>query len=615
MRPRAELSSDSPIPTLRRRALFSAKAAVLRVRRVLVDARQRPQRHRCGSTLADAPVVARSQSELWSAHDPAERALVAGKIQNLRIALRRIDGIEIPAGALFSFWRQLGRATRSAGYVHGRELREGCIVPAIGGGLCQLSNALYDAAASAGLEIVERHRHTRIIPGSLAEQDRDATIFWNYLDLRFRSPVPLRIEASLDAQHLVVTIRAQHSVGEHSTMAPSMAPSIVEEQPLPAPRSCVTCGEDGCSLNARGVRHAQSATATSRTGWLLDEYWPEYQRYVDGHVAPGDTMLQPLAPRVRSSGSYRCATAGVARHYETVFAVRRSIALRRVATQGAGRQQTLIAQQRALAERYDRALPHEVEHLVVMQSMLPELQRLGTLGGRTYDVLMTALPMEHLQARLDAARALHPNSPTLGDFRADDPLVDRERTALAGARTIITPHAEIASLFGERATLIEWELPERPHRALTRATRVCRLLFPCSTLGRKGAYELRDAVRGLPVEIVIAGRELEGERFWEGIATEHGGTSGLDEFDAVVLPAFVEHRPRRLLAAIASGVPVIASSACGIGARVGVTIVPPGDVDALRDAIERTLLAHRVHDHAVSSADRTPTSSERHETP
>ena len=68
----------------------------------------------------------------------------------------------------------------------GRELREGCLVPSIGGGLCQLSNALYDAALRAGLQVVERHRHTQVVPGSLAESDRDATVFWNYRDLRLR---------------------------------------------------------------------------------------------------------------------------------------------------------------------------------------------------------------------------------------------------------------------------------------------------------------------------------------------------------------------------------------------------------------------------------------------
>ena len=92
--------------------------------------------------------------------------------------------------------------SRLKGYVDGRELREGCIIPNVGGGLCQISNALYDAALKANFEIIERHAHSQIIAGSLAEQGRDATVFWNYVDLRFRSANAFRIEAKLGKDHL-----------------------------------------------------------------------------------------------------------------------------------------------------------------------------------------------------------------------------------------------------------------------------------------------------------------------------------------------------------------------------------------------------------------------------
>ncbi len=100
----------------------------------------------------------------------------------------------IPVGQVFSFWRQVGRASRRRGFVTGRMLKEGCLVPAVGGGLCQLSNALYDAALQSGCEIVERHAHSRVVAGSAAAAGRDATVAWNYVDLRFRTSAPLRME-------------------------------------------------------------------------------------------------------------------------------------------------------------------------------------------------------------------------------------------------------------------------------------------------------------------------------------------------------------------------------------------------------------------------------------
>ena len=43
----------------------------------------------------------------------------------------------------------LGRITARKGFVLGREIREGCVVPTVGGGICQLSNALATAATSS----------------------------------------------------------------------------------------------------------------------------------------------------------------------------------------------------------------------------------------------------------------------------------------------------------------------------------------------------------------------------------------------------------------------------------------------------------------------------------
>ena len=140
---------------------------------------------------------------LWTDHENSEKILVAGKIHNLRLAVRQLNGVEVPANRVFSFWKHLARTSRLKGYVARRELREGCLIPNIGGGLCQLSNALYDAALNAGFEIVERHPHSQVIPGSLAETGRDATVFWNYVDLRFKSSHPFRIEAQLTVDSLV----------------------------------------------------------------------------------------------------------------------------------------------------------------------------------------------------------------------------------------------------------------------------------------------------------------------------------------------------------------------------------------------------------------------------
>ncbi len=115
------------------------------------------------------------------------------------------------------------------------------------------------------------------------------------------------------------------------------------------------------------------------------------------------------------------------------------------------------------------------------------------------------------------------------------------------------------------------------------------IVFPAATVGRKGCYELREALRGLDVKVTLLGPLIEGGNFWDGFETERGGDDWPDRADAVVLPAFVEHKPRRLLMAAAAGIPVIASPACGIAPSEFVTVVESSDVSLLREKITSAL--------------------------
>jgi vancomycin resistance protein YoaR len=155
-----------------------------------------------------ARLLAVDEHRLYTSKDSRERDLELGKVQNLRVAAAAIDGILLDPGEIFSFWLAAGRPHRRRGYVTGRELRGGCMIPSRGGGICQLTNALSRVAHAADLEIVERHSHTVHPPGFFIDDVTDATVFWNYVDLRFRSPTRLRIGARLTQDSLVVRMDA-----------------------------------------------------------------------------------------------------------------------------------------------------------------------------------------------------------------------------------------------------------------------------------------------------------------------------------------------------------------------------------------------------------------------
>jgi hypothetical protein len=556
--------------------IFRAKASVFQLKRSFINTWIQPvQRYPVSHTerKAEQIILAESITPLWTSQTETERHLLAGKIQNLRVAVQSLNTLEIPEQGVFSFWAQVGHPSARKGYVAGREIRQGCLIPSVGGGLCQLSNALYSVALDVGLEILERHAHTQVIPASLAEIGRDATVFWNYVDLRFRADQTIRIEAFLTADQLVVRL-----VGKPAEIAPQTPVQSELRTTITDAHSCSTCGVTAC------FRNQTPLLQRSHTAYLLDEYWSEFDHYIQSQRSHSDMLAIPLSGKRWKKANYAWNEDGFKQvQTATGLTLKRSFASRNLPAQGQSRQSLLLNYDAKLAEVYAAKLTFDRTHVVTTQQLLPFLWQSGALGGRTFDVLMTRLPFSNLQQRLDQAFQQHGQSNTLADFRVDDALVEAEEQALKAARKIITPHTEIASLFPHRAVLLDWHLPTIPNLPKLGDS----ILFPASTLGRKGAYELREAAIALNLTLTILGTDLEGEKFWQDVITQRA--NGLEGVRLVVLPAYVEHRPRILLRAIASGIPVIASTACGLGNLPGVTTVPTGNSAALRDAIAKEL--------------------------
>jgi len=571
------------VPTRFSAFIFHAKVMAHRARRTVRNLIDQAPRLEQINRADFSVILAEVRSPLWSDGRSAERRLQLGKVHNLRRAVRAFDRLLMPQGATFSFWRQLGRPSRRRGFVTGRMLQQGCLVPATGGGLCQFSNALYQAALASGCEIAERHAHSRRVPGSAAARGGDATVAWNYVDLRFRAHAPLLIEARLTRDELVVRFRGHQSASTVTANEQTIAAFTP-----PAAATCGTCEQTTC------FRHEGVAPeARGRTAYLLDECWPEFREYVRNVRDAGDVLGIALDGARFGLARYAWDTRGFAKVVTAPLAAAgRALALRRLKQQGPARRAAELRGAARLARRLARALTPDVTEVCVAQSLLPFLWREGHLGGRRFTVLLTRLPMHLLHARLDAAAAAHPERASLADFRAPDWLIEAEREALAQAERVVTPHAELADLFADKALRVAWQLPPaRPGGREKAAPR--RIAFPGPTVARKGAFELRQVARELDLEVMLLGSKLEGPGFWDGVRVRRPGDADwLDRVAAVVQPAHVEERPRHLLAALAAGVPVIATAACGLAPQAGLTLVPADDPQALYDALRKLLDAN-----------------------
>lgn len=108
------------------------------------------------------------------------------RVTNIKITCSRISDTIVKAHEEFSFCEVAGQPSSEDGYKEAHAIVDGEVVNAIGGGNCQVSTTIYNAAkAIDGVEITERHEHGKDV--GYIEMGKDATVAYDYLDLKFEN--------------------------------------------------------------------------------------------------------------------------------------------------------------------------------------------------------------------------------------------------------------------------------------------------------------------------------------------------------------------------------------------------------------------------------------------
>ncbi len=127
--------------------------------------------------------------------------------KNIQLACAAVNGTIIRPGEEFSFNNIVGQRTEEKGYGAAAAYNNGEVVQEVGGGVCQVSSTLYNAAVIAGLKITARQSHTfkptYVTPG------QDATISWGGPDFKFAN-LPSIAEYS-NSETYAIGIRANYS--------------------------------------------------------------------------------------------------------------------------------------------------------------------------------------------------------------------------------------------------------------------------------------------------------------------------------------------------------------------------------------------------------------------
>jgi vancomycin resistance protein YoaR len=104
---------------------------------------------------------------------------------NLHLAASRLNGTVIMPGDTFEFNEVVGPRTEVNGFRVAPVIAQGELVDGIGGGTCQIAGTLHGAAFFAGLDILERHPHTR--PSFYIKMGMDAAVAFPTITLKLKN--------------------------------------------------------------------------------------------------------------------------------------------------------------------------------------------------------------------------------------------------------------------------------------------------------------------------------------------------------------------------------------------------------------------------------------------
>ena len=154
------------------------------------------------------------------------------RIHNVQLVAQLIDKTLIAPRTEFSFNGTTGERTPEKGFLEAPVIINGELQTGIGGGVCQVSTTVFNAAYEAGLKITARTNHALYIDHY--PQGRDATVNYPDTDLRFINDTDhwLLLRTFVGSSSLYVGL---YGAPTHRRVESTTAP-LVETGPVPEKR-------------------------------------------------------------------------------------------------------------------------------------------------------------------------------------------------------------------------------------------------------------------------------------------------------------------------------------------------------------------------------------------
>ena len=175
------------------------------------------------------------------------------RIQNLRNGCAKINGVVVYPGEVFSTNKHFNPCTEANGWASAGTIINGRIEDRIGGGMCQVSSALYMALLNAEVKITERFNHSLKV--GYADYGFDATLAGDYKDLKFLNDTDcaIFIESYLSNSNVVVNIYGKeiHNPGRTLKFYNKLIKETEPDEPVKKEDNTLPAGTTKVDLTAK----------------------------------------------------------------------------------------------------------------------------------------------------------------------------------------------------------------------------------------------------------------------------------------------------------------------------------------------------------------------------
>lgn len=150
------------------------------------------------------------------------------RIHNVELVAHLVDNKLIAPGATFSFNGTTGERSAEKGFLEAPVIVNGELQTGLGGGVCQVSTTVFNAAYEAGLRITARTNHSLYI--SHYPLGRDATVNYPDVDLKFVNDTGhwLLLRTWVGPSSLTVAL---YGTPQHRRIESTTAPLAVDSPP------------------------------------------------------------------------------------------------------------------------------------------------------------------------------------------------------------------------------------------------------------------------------------------------------------------------------------------------------------------------------------------------